>query len=195
MIAGIILMVACAAYRVLLAFVGTGDWWFNFAPIAALVLCGAIYLPRKMAFTLPFAALLLSDLVLNWKYGAAFVNTEMLVRYLALAAVSLGCYAARGSMNRPAILGASVVASIWFYLVTNTASWIIDPAYTKSFLGWKQALTFGVPGLPPTWLFLRNSLLSDLLFTALFMACMSFSTAAKPAVNSLATGSPKRIGV
>ena len=40
-----------------------------------------------------------------------------------------------------------------------------------------QALTVGLPqyGATPTWMFFRNSLVSDLLFTLLFVACMSFS--------------------
>ena len=44
------------------------------------------------------------------------------------------------------------------------------PDYAKTIPGWWQALTIGVPGFPPTLLFFRNTLLSDLLFTALFVA-------------------------
>jgi hypothetical protein len=31
-------------------------------------------------------------------------------------------------------------------------------------------MTTGLPGYPPTWSFLRNSLLGDLLFASLFVA-------------------------
>jgi hypothetical protein len=38
--------------------------------------------------------------------------------------------------------------------------------------GWVQALTSGLPGFPPTWTFLRNSLLSDAGFSLLLvLAC------------------------
>nr|MBA3650156.1 hypothetical protein [Chthoniobacterales bacterium] len=50
------------------------------------------------------------------------------------------------------------------------------------------ALTVGLPqyGATPTWMFFRNSLVSDLLFTLVFVACMSYSRrdAALPAATS-----------
>ena len=55
----------------------------------------------------------------------------------------------------------------------------------KNVAGLIQALTVGLPqyGSTPTWMFFRNSLVSDLLFTLLFVACMNFSrrAAALPA--------------
>ena len=35
--------------------------------------------------------------------------------------------------------------------------------------GWVQALTTGLPGFPPTWVFLRNSLVSDLGFALVLL--------------------------
>jgi hypothetical protein len=46
------------------------------------------------------------------------------------------------------------------------------PGYAPTFSGWVQALTVGLPGYAPTWMFFRNSLLSDFLFTGLFVAAM-----------------------
>jgi len=58
----------------------------------------------------------------------------------------------------------------------------------KNFAGLIQSLTVGLPayGATPTWMFFRNSLVSDLLFTLLFVACMSYSRreAALPAAAS-----------
>ncbi|PYL59042.1 MAG: hypothetical protein DMF30_00890, partial [Verrucomicrobia bacterium] len=53
---------------------------------------------------------------------------------------------------------------------------LTDPGYAKNFAGLIQALTVGLPQFSstPSWMFFRNSLLSDLLFTLLFIACMSF---------------------
>jgi hypothetical protein len=36
-------------------------------------------------------------------------------------------------------------------------------------------LTVGIPGYPPSWTFLRSSLISDLLFTSLFVAGVEWS--------------------
>ena len=53
-------------------------------------------------------------------------------------------------------------------------SWLTDPGYAKNFAGLVQALTVGLPqyGATPTWMFFRNSLLSDLAFTAVFVLLM-----------------------
>ncbi|MGC3992393.1 MAG: hypothetical protein QM796_22370 [Chthoniobacteraceae bacterium] len=180
MIAGIILTLVCIGYRVAMAYGGHGQWWFDFAPISAIALCGSVYLPKRLAFILPLGALFLSDLILNAHYGASLISGEMAFRYLALAIVGVGGYALRNTIRNPMLLGGAALASLWFYLVTNTGSWLGEPVYAKTFAGWVQAQTTGVPGYPATYLFLRNSLLSDLLFTGLFLACMSFTSARKP---------------
>jgi hypothetical protein len=62
------------------------------------------------------------------------------------------------------LLGAMI-----FYLVTNTLSWLQDPAYVKTIAGWIQALTTGRLDVhPTTWEMFRNTLGSGGLFTALF---------------------------
>ncbi len=71
---------------------------------------------------------------------------------------------------------ASLAASLIFYIVTNVFSWLSDPGYVKNFVGLIQSLTVGLPqySTTPTWMFFRNSLLSDLFFTTVFVVCMSF---------------------
>ena len=61
-------------------------------------------------------------------------------------------------------------------MITNSFSWLSDPGYVKNFAGLIQALTVGLPeySATPTWMFFRNSILSDLFFTLLFVACMNF---------------------
>ena len=75
-----------------------------------------------------------------------------------------------------ALLPASIAGSLIFYIVTNSVSWFFDPGYVKNFAGLIQALTVGLPqfSATPSWVFFRNSLLSDLFFTLLFVACMNF---------------------
>ena len=66
----------------------------------------------------------------------------------------------------------TLACSVIFYLVTNTVSWMTDPAYAKNAAGWMQALTtgIGVPGLPTTLGFFRNSLIADLAGAAILLA-------------------------
>jgi hypothetical protein len=85
---------------------------------------------------------------------------------------SLG-FALRGRVRFASLLVASFAGSLIFYVITNTGSWLAEPLYAKTAAGWVQALTVGVPGWPSTWSFYRHTLFGDLIFTALFVGCMS----------------------
>lgn len=171
--AAIFLLVATVAYRLVTGFADHAQWLQNFAPVAAIALCGAIYLPKKLAVALPLAALFISDLLLNFHYHASLVATEMVSRYIALGlTVALG-WALRERARFSTVLPASFVSSILFYFITNTGSWLDNSGYAKTLAGWTQALITGIPGYAPTWMFFRSTLISDLLFTALFVACMA----------------------
>jgi hypothetical protein len=114
-------------------------------------------------------ALLLSDAVLNAHYGAPIVSVQLLWTLPGyLVAVVLG-WSLRSRSGLFQVLGGTLAASVFFYVVTNTGSWFGLPAYPQNFEGWVQALTVGLPGYPPTWTFFRNSLAGDLLFAAFFV--------------------------
>jgi hypothetical protein len=178
MIPALLLILAAIAYRIatgVLIHSGT-TWLSNFAPLAAIALCGAIYFPRKYMFTVPLAALLISDIVLNFYYHATW-DALIVCRYAAFALVGCLGFAIRNRATLKTIIPASLAGSTLFYLITNVFSWLTDPGYAKTFAGLIQALTVGLPayGATPTWMFFRNSLFSDLFFTLLFVACMTFS--------------------
>jgi len=178
MIPALLLILAAVVYRIVtgLAIISGSTWLSNFAPLAAIALCGAVYFPPKLKFTVPFVALFLSDIVLNMHYSAPFLVPEIVCRYFALALVGwLGLLIA----NRPSwktLLPASLAGSTIFYVVTNAFSWLSDPGYAKNFAGLIQALTVGLAqySATPTWMFFRNSALSDFVFTGLFVLCMTF---------------------
>jgi hypothetical protein len=178
MIPALILILAAVAYRIVtgLAIISGSTWLSNFAPLAAIALCGAVYFPSKLKFTVPLLALYLSDVVLNVHYSAPLLVPEIICRYFVLALVGwLGLVIA----NRPSwktLLPASLAGSTLFYVITNIFSWLSDPGYVKNFAGLIQALTVGLPqySATPTWMFFRNSVVSDLLFTGLFVLCMTF---------------------
>jgi hypothetical protein len=182
MFAALFLLVAVVLYRIFSGFAGSADfhWLHNFAPVGAIALCGAVYLPRRWAAALPLLMLLLSDLVLNlFHYHAPLFTWDILPRYLALALITGLGFALRGRANLLRMLLASVAGSLIFFLITNTGSWLSDPGYAKTSAGWLQAMTTGLPGYPSTWWFYRYTLLSDLFYTALFVSCMT-ATAREP---------------
>lgn len=167
-----VLIVVVVAYRV---FTGTHEGYMNFAPLMALAFCGGIYLRGAMRWILPLGALLVSDMILNRYHGVGWVEPFMLGTYACYGlAIGLGGWvASRKSIGL--IFGGVLANAVVFYGVTNTLAWLANPAYAKTFVGWWQAITIGMAGLPPTYLFFRNSLLSDLLFAACFVLCMEWS--------------------
>ncbi len=162
----------------------------NFAPLMALTFCGAVYFRDKRLWLVPFAALTLSDLYIDHHYATVY-GYEWTLGGVALraacfaAAIALGLMVARRRswLN---LLGGAVGGSLFFYLVTNTASWIGDVAYAHTTAGWWQAMTVGHPEFPPTLWFFRNTLVSDVLFTGAFAVAMEFA--------ALRAGQPSLIG-
>ena len=175
MIAAAVLVLLTIVYRVVLGIAGSAhfDWWHNFSPLAAIALCGAIYFPRRIAVAGPLLALLISDAILNAHYAAPLLTWDILPRYLALGLISGFGWLLRDNPRRIFVLSSSLAASVLFSIVTNTGSWLSEPAYAKTAAGWTQALTIGLPGFPSTLVFFRNTVLSDLLFTALFVFCIA----------------------
>ena len=161
----------------------------NFSPLMALALCGGIYLRTKAAWLLPLGILITSDILLNLRYGSALFGAGELLRYACYgAAIGIGFAVARRK-SWTTIAAGALGCALLFYLVTNTGSWLMSPAYAKTGAGWWQALTVGQPGFPPTILFFRNSLISDLVFTGLFAVTMEWQ-ARRAGLPSLLDRSP-----
>lgn len=181
MFAVILFIIAATLFRLVFPILGTAHagWLANFSPLAAIALCGAIYLPRRWAIALPLAALLISNLILNAHYREPLFSAQMIYTYAAFALiVALGFWmkTRRESPRILSIFGATLFGSFLFYFITNTGSWLApENGYAHTFAGWLQALTTGLPAYEPTWMFFRNSVVSDLLFTAIFVSCFALA--------------------
>lgn len=185
------LFVAVVLYRIIAADFGAQHLWLlDFSPLAALALCGPAIFPRRVALLLPLSILMISDIALNVHFDAAFVPSEILPRYAALGLIAMLGLRLRESRRSGTFLFASVAGSAAFYLITNTASWLAGPVYAKTVAGWIQALTVGTPGYPPTWLFFRNSLVSDVFFTAAFLLSLTLASHIKTSVKSRSLANP-----
>jgi len=148
----------------------------NFSPVLALAVCGALVLPGALALLVPLVALAITDLLLNLHYGVALFSPVELVSYACYGlGVATGISLRRLGAGAPLTFGAVIANSTLFYVVTNSLAWFGNPAYAQSPAGWIQALTVGVPGFPPTWIFFTYSLASDLLFTGIFLGIMHFT--------------------
>lgn len=172
----LLLILSAIAYRIVTTLFVQSDsiGLLNFAPLAAIALCAAAYLPMKYKFAVPMLAMLVSDVVLNMHYGFSMLSPFVLSHYIAFAIIGCLGLLLQGRASLKTLLPASLAASLIFYAVTNTVSWMFDPAYVKNIAGFIQAQTIGHPAFAatPAWMFFRNTAVSDLLFTALFVGCM-----------------------
>lgn len=162
----------------------------SFSAAYALAFCGGVFFTGAMAWWLPLATLLATDIGLNCYYQSLGFDvwTRSKIIYLAcnygvyLLLIWLGRRFKPGS-SFTSLLGGGVLGALLFYLITNTASWLFNPfnnpEYTKTLLGWITALTKGTGGWPQTWEFFRNTLLSGGLFTALFVGAMKLTASAE----------------
>lgn len=137
----------------------------------------------RMAWWLPLGTLLVTDVALNVYYTAKLGQNAFqpyqLLNYAAFAGLILlgRQFGTRASLGR--LVGGGLFGALLFWLLTNTAAWLFNPfgnpEYTRTLAGWWIALTQGTAGHPPTLEFLRNTLVSGGLFTALFAAALKWA--------------------
>ena len=138
--------------------------WPNFTPIAAIALFGGTFLKRKdLAFLVPVAAMLLSDLILGF-------HSTMLPVYLSFIAIVGFGLILQKRLTVVNTLSASLGASILFYLVTNFASWTSGMMpYPMNAVGLIESYIAGLP-------FLFNGILGDAFYTSVLFGAVYFST-------------------
>ncbi len=145
----------------------------NFSPIGAMILLGAAYFTRtKYALLLPLLLMWIVDLYLNNVVYTEFFNAFQVIGqpgvYISLILIVLVGRKMLKNVNILNVVGASLMASVLFFVITNFNSWIANPAYPQNFMGLMESYTAGIP-------FFRGTLMSNLLFTSvLFFAFERF---------------------
>ncbi len=170
-------ILAVIAFRLAGPLSGADAWASiaNFSPLAAIVVASALYLPRRAAFAVPFGALFVSHVVVNVLLHRSLLDLWSMTALATFALIFVGAWFFRGTTSLKTVFALAAAETVFFYLVTNTASFFFDPGYAKSAAGWLQCMTVGLPVYEPTWLFLVKSLAGNLLFTGLFvLACHPF---------------------
>lgn len=143
----------------------------NFSPWMALAFTGTLVMTRHLSWWVwPAAMVGINWLVLGT--SSAF-DRESLAIYALYAVAAWSACRLRGKLSVLQSLLGVALCSVIFYTVTNTASWIVEPGYMKNLAGWWQAQTTGLPGYPPSLVFLKNALISDLAFSALLLVAFN----------------------
>ncbi|MFU8844709.1 MAG: DUF6580 family putative transport protein [Bacteroidales bacterium] len=143
--------------------------WPNFTPIAAMALFGGAYLHRKhLAFLIPMAALLLSDVFLGF-------HQWMIAVYISFAIVVGIGMLLKSRIKGSTVIIASLISSVLFFMLTNFAVWIGSPFYPQNIAGLMQSYTAGLP-------FLYNGILGDLFYSTIFFGAFYLARLRFPAL-------------
>lgn len=125
----------------------------NFTPVTAIALFSGVVLAPQIALFLPLIIMIASDLLIGphalypLTWGSFFL-------------VSLLGLSIRGNAKGGRIFLGTLGGSIIFFIITNLGVFIFQNMYEKSWQGLAVCYTMALP-------FFRNTLLSDLLFSAL----------------------------
>ncbi len=168
---------------------------WNFSAAYALMFCAGVYFPKRLAWSLPFGTMLVTDLALNWYHhthaGTPMFSPELIGSYFAYAVLVWLGRKFGPKARFLSLLAGGLLGAIIFYLITNSLSWLDNPEYLKNFAGWLTALTMGTKEHPPTWEFFQKTLMSGGLFTGLFAGAMKFMEALEPAEEEPETEEPE----
>ncbi len=135
----------------------------NMTAMTALALFGGTFFAdKRLAFALPLAVLLISDLALGliWSWSSMAVGPHMEVQYIAFAMiVGLGLTLRQNhGVVRTGVT--AVLASMLFFVVSNLGTWAFESLYPRTFAGLVECYVAAIP-------FWRNTLVGDLFYTAI----------------------------
>ncbi len=132
----------------------------NLTAVTAIALLGGAYLSQRWAAVLvPIAALWVSDLILGF-------HSTMLYVYSAVALIALASsFLLKDSAKLAKFGGLSVVASVFFFLVTNFGVWMNESLYPKTGAGLVSCYVMALP-------FLATQVVGDLFYTLLLVGAV-----------------------
>lgn len=144
----------------------------NMTPVPAIALFAGAYLPRKLyAFIIPVAAMFISDLVIGFHSTIPYVYAAMLLT------VVLG-FGLKGKVGFLNVAGATLVASVLFFVITNFGTWLVGGLYPLTKGGFVQCFTLALP-------FFTNTILGDFLFAAILFGVFSFAETRFPKLRAV----------
>ncbi len=147
----------------------------NFAPIGAIALFGGAHFGNRwVGFLVQFVALLIGDLItglhtlIPFVYGCFALN------------VCLGWWVRR-QVNAGRVVGAALIGSTLFFLVTNFGVWLLLGTFEPTAAGLMACYIAGLP------LFL-NTVLGDLFYSAVLFGGLAALEWRYPAILRLEAG-------
>ena len=169
-LSGLTLLVLLISFQV----VATLSSFPNISPLPALFLCAILYLPSRWSWSTAILAWTVSIPITSLLQGYHPFEQVGAIATALLTLLGIGYLASRLPKRTATVfptLGAAMAAAILFHLVTGLTAWVAYPLYPKTAEGLWQSWWSGPLGASlPSWAFLRNSMISNLVFSALFLS-------------------------
>jgi len=148
----------------------------NFTPLGAMALfAGAMLGRRWLALLLPLAALLISDIAIGLGAGIGvasgpgfgFYRSQLFVYGSFLLITLLGRTLHNHRRSPVRILGASLSASVLFFIVTNFGVWLSSGMYAHTPAELVRCYVQAIP-------FFGNTITGDLVFSTVFFGGLAY---------------------
>ncbi len=135
----------------------------NFTPVIAIALFGGIYLKKNQAVFLPLLIMAVSDIFLGF-------HETMLPVWGSLVLTSLMGLWVKEHKNWKMILGASILSSILFFVVTNFGTWAFSNLYPRTPEGLRNCFILAIP-------FFRATLFSTVIYAVILCGAYEWFSA------------------
>jgi hypothetical protein len=133
----------------------------NLAPVGAIALFGGAILPRKLAWWLPLAIMIISDYFIGFYSGIGFV-------WLSFLLIGLYGMLLRGQGTLARIGLGALGSSVLFFLVSNFGVWLQGHMYPLTWSGLVECYTMALP-------FFRNTFFGDVLYGSLLFGAWALA--------------------
>lgn len=139
----------------------------NFAPIGAIALfAGATYTSRRAAILVPLVTMFIGDLFIG-------LHSLMPVIYATYALIAVIGMLLRERRTSPIhVAGGATLSAVLFFAITNFAVWLT--LYPRTADGFVQCYLNAIP-------FFDRTLMSDLVFSAIFFGAYAIAERRLPA--------------
>jgi hypothetical protein len=153
----------------------------NFSPVYAICFCAGVYFKGWRAWLIPVAFMFVSDVLMNYfhyrQMGFSIFTVHMWATYaMYLGLAAMGWWMTDRARSTALIAGGALGACV-FFLVANSIAWMSNPVYAKTWAGLVQSFTVGQTGFPPPIVFLKNTIASGALFTAVIVFAVKYARA------------------
>lgn len=155
----------------------------NFAPITATALFAGVYVKKRYAIVLPLIAMIISDYLLLYvsvqtmhldfshiyPLTALFRPDTLFVWTSFVISGLIGIMLRSKKRKVHQIIGASLIASIQFFIITNFGVWATTNMYPHTVNGLIQSYIMGIP-------FFQGTVLGDMFYTGIFFGSYALAT-------------------